>query len=89
MHQIVNDVANFYDTFAKFYATNEFLEIMQSLVNEKKNNNKVKEIIEIFDKVALEKGTNTYLSDVFYFNKDFRQQVYENIEIFSINKKLY
>ena len=86
LHQIVGDVANFYDTFAKFYATNEFSEIMQSLVNENKNNNKVKEIIEIFDKVALEKGTNTYLSDVFYFNQDFRQQVYENIEFFSINK---
>lgn len=86
LHQIVSDVANFYDTSAKFYATNEFSEIMRSLINENKNNNKVKEIIEIFDKVALEKGTNTYLSDVFYFNKDFRQQVYENIEIFSINK---
>lgn len=86
LHQIVNDVANFYDTFAKFYATNEFSEIMRSLINENKNNNKVKEIVDVFDKVALEKGTNTYLSDVFYFNKDFRQQIYENIEIFSINK---
>ena len=86
LHQIVSDVANFYDTFAKFYATNEFSEIMRSLINENKNNNKVKEIVDVFDKVALEKGTNTYLSDVFYFNKDFRQQIYENIEIFSINK---
>ena len=86
LHQIVSDVANFYDTSAKFYATNEFSEIMRSLINENKNNNKVKEIVDVFDKVALEKGTNTYLSDVFYFNKDFRQQVYENIEIFSINK---
>ena len=47
---------------------------------------KLGEIVDVFDKVALEKGTNTYLSDMFYFNKDFRQQVYENIEIFSINK---
>lgn len=86
LHQIVSDVANFYDTSAKFYATNEFSEIMRSLINENKNNNKVKEIVDVFDKVALEKGTNTYLSDVFYFNKDFRQQIYENIEIFSINK---
>lgn len=86
LHQIVSDVANFYDTYAKFYATNEFSEIMKSLINENKNNNKVKEIIDVFDKVALEKGTNTYLSDMFYFNKDFRQQVYENIEIFSNNK---
>lgn len=86
LHQIVSDIANFYDTFAKFYATNEFSEIMRSLINENKNNNKVKEIVDVFDKVALEKGTNTYLSDVFYFNKDFRQQIYENIEIFSINK---
>ena len=86
LHQIVSDIANFYDTSAKFYATNEFSEIMRSLINENKNNNKVKEIVDVFDKVALEKGTNTYLSDVFYFNKDFRQQVYENIEIFSINK---
>ena len=86
LHQIVSDVANFYDTYAKFYATNEFSEIMKSLINENKNNNKVKEIVDVFDKVALEKGTNTYLSDMFYFNKDFRQQVYENIEIFSINK---
>lgn len=84
LHQIVSDVANFYDTFAKFYATNEFSEIMQSLIND--NKNKVKEIIDVFDSVALEKGTNTYLSDMFYFNKDFRQQVYENIESFSINK---
>lgn len=84
LHQIVSDVANFYDTFAKFYATNEFSEIMQSLIND--NKNKVKEIIDVFDSVALEKGTNTYLSDMFYFNKEFRQQVYENIEIFSINK---
>ena len=86
LHQIVSDVANFYDTYAKFYATNEFSEIMKSLINENKNNNKVKEIVDVFDKVALEKGTNTYLSDMFYFNKDFRQQVYENIEIFSNNK---
>lgn len=84
LHQIVSDVANFYDTFAKFYATNEFSEIMQSLIND--NKNKVKEIIDVFDSVALEKGTNTYLSNMFYFNKEFRQQVYENIEIFSINK---
>lgn len=86
LHQIVSDVANFYDTYAKFYATNEFSEIMKSLINENKNNNKVKGIVDVFDKVALEKGTNTYLSDMFYFNKDFRQQVYENIETFSINK---
>lgn len=84
LHQIVSDVANFYDTYAKFYATNEFSEIMQSLIND--NKNKIKEIIDVFDSVALEKGTNTYLSDMFYFNKDFRQQVYENIESFSINK---
>ena len=35
LHQIVSDVANFYDTFAKFYATNEFSEIMQSLIRKK------------------------------------------------------